>query len=915
MRREDGKLFESIRRWLGAIPASTGMTPPGRRRAAGGKMCPIKPPLFELLECRLLPDAELTGMQFIPSQETTAPEQVIQVPQSPTGIQARNGTELFDISPALFVENQGQWSDPSIRYVHDGNRVDVAVTGSGMVFQVAPTQPAPEDGGQRAEDRGQNAVPSSTLRPAGTDVLRFGASFVGARQALPVGLERSSSEFNYFVGDQSLWRRDVPAYERVVYEGLYDGVDLHVHGLGSHLKYEFQVAPGADWSQISIRYDGIGGLSLAGDGTLVLDLGGDWGTLVDDRPYIYQVIDGQCVSIAGGFRLLDNRTCAFDLPGWYDPTRELVIDPNLVWSSYLGGSGGDWGYDIALDSGGNVYITGQTQSSDLSIGDSGTTYQGVSDAFVAKFSPAGACLWSTYLGGSGDDRANGIALDSGGNVCVVGQTESAYWTSNGFDTTHNGAADAFAAKLSPAGNVLWSTYVGGSDGDWGYGLAVDSSDNIYVTGQTWSSDWVIGGSDMEYNGPSDGFVAKLSAAGACLWSTYVGGGDRDWGYGVAADSSDNVYVTGVTLSPGWTNGGFDTDPDGGLDAFVAKLSVAGGSLWSTYLGGSSDDYGRDIAIDSSDNVYVTGTTESSGWPNEVLGATYHGDSDAFVAKLSSAGASLWSTYVGAAAGEWGYGITADSSGNVYVTGTTESPGWTTGGFDTTYHGGDSDAFVAKLGPGGGSLWSSYLGGSNGDSGYGIAVDSWGCVYATGQTQSFDGTKGGFDTVYGGSGDAFLVKIMPGTLAPVYRFWKASDNTHFFTIKESEKQKLIDNYSDVYTYERVAYYAYVKDQPPEGTLPVYRFWKAADNTHFYTIKESEKQKLIDSYSDIYTYEGPAFYAYATDQHPIDTLPVYRFWKAADNTHFFTMKESEKQKLIDQYFLVYTYERAVWYAYAV
>jgi hypothetical protein len=152
-------------------------------------------------------------------------------------------------------------------------------------------------------------------------------------------------------------------------------------------------------------------------------------------------------------------------------------------------------------------------------------------------------------------------------------------------------------------------------------------------------------------------------------------------------------------------------------------------------------------------------------------------------------------------------------------------------------------------------------------------------------------------------------------SPLYRFWKPSDNTHFYTIKESEKDKLINNYSDVYTYEGVAYYAYVKDQPPAGTLPVYRFWKPSDNTHFYTIKESEKQKLIDNYSHVYTYEGPAFYAYGTGQHPIDTLPVYRFWKPLGNTHFFTIKENEKDKLILLYSDVFTFEGVAWYAYAV
>ncbi len=862
-------------------------------------------------------DAGLAGVQTIPSPEITAPEQVIQVPETPAGTQAGDATQLFEVSPALFVENQGQWSDPSVRYVHDGNRLDVAVTGRGLTFQIAQTRDAATTEGQNT---GGPYLPS-LLGPAETDVLRFSASFVGASQVLPVGLERSQSEFNYFVGDPSLWRQGVPAYERVAYEGLYDGVDLYVQGLGSHLKYEFHVAPGADWSQISIRYDGIGGLSLAGDGAMLLDLGGNWGTLVDDRPSIYQVVDGQRVGVAGSFRLLDNRTYAFDLTGSYDPTRELVIDPNLVWGTYLGGGGGDWGYGVALDSDGNVYVTGRTESSNWTIGDLGTAYQGLSDAFVAKFSATGACLWSTYLGGEEGDWGLGTVVDSGGNVYVTGVTESKDWTSNGFDTSYNGASDAFVVKLSPTGSVLWSTYVGGTDRDWGYGVAVDSSDNLYVTGQTWSPDWTLGGFDTTYNGPSDGFVAKISPAGADLWSTYIGGSDLDWGHDIGVDASDNIYVTGATLSPAWATGGFDTDYGGASDAFVAKLSPAGGDeglLWSTYLGGSQEDWAYGIAVDASGNVYVAGATLSAGWTIGDLGTTFQGVSDAFVAKLSSAGAGLWSTYLGGPTGDWGDSVAVDATGNVYVTGTTELSAWTTGGFDTTYNddGSFSDAFVAKLSPAGAGLWSSYLGGSARDEGHGIAVDPTGYLYVTGYTQSSAWPSGGFDTSYnddGSGGDAFLVKISFGALVPVYRFWKPSDNTHFYTTKESEKQKLIDNYPDIYTYERPAFYAYGIGEHPADTLPVYRFWKPSDNTHFYTIKESEKQKLIGSFSAIYTYEGPAFYAYGINLHPISTLPVYRFWKPQGNTHFFTIKESEKDKLINQFSDIFTFENAVWYAF--
>jgi hypothetical protein len=453
--------------------------------------------------------------------------------------------------------------------------------------------------------------------------------------------------------------------------------------------------------------------------------------------------------------------------------------------------------------------------------------------------------------------------------------------------------------------------VGGSGGDWGYGVAVDGSNNLYVTGQTESAGWALGGFDMDYNGASDAFVAKLSSAGACLWSTYLGGSGWDWGYGLAVDSSGNAYVTGTTESPAWTIGGFDTDHNGVSDAFVAKLSPAGASLWSTYLGGSSDDYGRDIAVDASDNVYVTGETQSSGWPNQVLDTTYHGDSDAFVAKLSSAGASLWSTYLGGAAGDWGYGVAADSSGNVYVTGTTESAGWTNGGFDTTYDGA-SDAFVVKLSPAGASLWSSYLGGSGAEAGYGIAVDSSGYIYATGQTQSSDWARGGFDTTYGGGGDAFLVKITFGALVPVYRFWSKATDRHFYTIRETEKDKLINNYSHIWTYEGAAYRAFADSSQP-GVAPIYRFWSDTANAHFYTIKEAEKNKLISNYSSLWTFEGVAFYAYADGFQPAGAYPVYRFWSGTLGFHFYTMRETEKAKLISRYSSLWAYEGPAWYAY--
>ncbi|MCY2991620.1 MAG: FG-GAP-like repeat-containing protein [Planctomycetota bacterium] len=381
-----------------------------------------------------------------------------------------------------------------------------------------------------------------------------------------------------------------------------------------------------------------------------------------------------------------------------------------------------------------------------------TSYNGGGDAFVAKLSPSGGHLWSTYLGGDWNDDGYGIAVDSAGNVLVTGVTGSTGWISGGFDTSYNGGtlhyADAFVAKLSPSGGHLWSTYLGGTDWDGGRGIAVDSAGNVLVTGYTLSAGWTSGGFDTSFNGFQDAFVAKLSPSGGHLWSTYLGGdlSYYGYGYGIAVDSAGSVLV----------GGSFN---DGYVDVCVVKLSSSGSRLWSTNLSGTDWKEVHGIAVDSAGTVLVTGYTLSAGWTSGGFDTSYNGgDWDAFVAKLSPSGGHLWSTYLGGTSFDSGEGIAVDSAGNILVTGMTRSASWTSGGFDTSYNG-VQDAFVAKLSPSGGHLWSTYLGGTDGNAGCGIAVDSAGNVLVTGDTGSAGWTSGGFDTSYnGGDWDAFVAKI-------------------------------------------------------------------------------------------------------------------------------------------------------------
>jgi hypothetical protein len=803
------------------------------------------------------------------------------------------------------------------------------------------------------------------------------------------------------------------------------------------------------------------------------------------------------------------------------------------------------GNGIAVDSSGNAYVTGFTESSGWTSGGFNPVYNGgPKDAFVVKLSSSGAHVWSTYLGGGGSDVGYGIAVSSSGNVYVTGNTNSSGWTSGGFDTTYNGgygSGDAFVVKLSSSGAHLWSTYLGGVNDESGYGIAVDVAGNAWVTGSTYSPDWTSGGFDTTYNeGSSDAFAARLRSGGALLWSTYVGGSDSDSGYGIAVDASGHAYATGTTASSGWTSGGFDPTFNGGSsDAFVVRIddpdttpptidgfsvsptsvelggtftisytvSDSGGlglnrvELWRTDNFGSwpaqavatnsvtgAEDgpasgnfldappadgnwwYGLHV-YDTAGNLttetspiqvvvnpatppspnpstweiapYATGTTSirmvatlatdpsgveyyfreisdnpgatDSGWqdsneyvdtglvpdttytyqvmtrdrsinhnetqPSDPASATTDADttppvissftvfptvvtlggSFTFTYTVSDDGGSglnsveLWRTddvnawpsqpvatnsasgngpvtgYISdypPSAGDWCYGIYAvDTAGNrtavtepIYVVvnppdTAPPSPNpstWATAPHGTGPHSISMAATVATD-PSGVQYYFREMSGNPGttDSGWqdsNVYEDtglSPGMLYIY-EVKTRDKSANYNESAYSASASA-------ATASPVYRFWKQSDNTHFYTIKESERLKLINNYSNVYTYEGVAYYAYVKDLPPAGTLSVYRFWKASDNTHFYTIDESERQKLVDNYSSTYTFEGVAYYAFMAGQQPTGTLPVYRFWKASDNTHFYTIDASERDKLIYQFSSVYTYENVVWYAY--
>src|SRR5215831_16182450 len=458
--------------------------------------------------------------------------------------------------------------------------------------------------------------------------------FLGANPDVkPVGLESAPAVVSYFKGPREQWKTGLPTYASVVYSDLWPGIDLVYSGNAGRLKYTFLVKPGADPKKIKLAYRGASDVRLSEAGRLEVTT--PVGGFSDDKPYVYQEVDGRQVEVAAAYALeptaaSDSHSYSFRI-GAYDTSLPLVLDPAvLLYAGYIGGSGEDRGLGIAVDSGGNAYVTGYTTSTEatfpVSVGPDLTFNGGGTDAFVAKVNASGTALvYASYIGGRAGDAGWGIAVDGAGNAYVTGQTSSSETTfpvTVGPRLTYSGGnSDAFVAKVNAAGTALaYAGYIGGNRDEIGWGIAVDGAGNAYVTGQTQSGEAtfpVTVGPGLTYGGGSfDAFVAKVNAAGTALvYAGYISGSGDDFGYGIAVDGASNAYVTGYTTS---TEASFpvtvgpDLTYNGGWDAFVAKVNPAGSALvYAGYIGGSGLDVGRGIAVDNTGNAYVSGYTNST----------------------------------------------------------------------------------------------------------------------------------------------------------------------------------------------------------------------------------------------------------------------------------------------------------------
>ncbi len=677
----------------------------------------------------------------------------------------------FSSMPLSFTENQGQWPD-SILYRASAGGATMWFTPTSVYYQFTrPILKQSDKTGALSAD--EHLYSKFKAEPDSIEITMIRAEFVGAELSTATeGIGLMDYKCNYFIGNQpDKWRTDVSNYESIVYRDVYSGIDLKYYGNGRQMEYDFIVSPGADYSKIRIRYYGAESLTLGENGELIIKVAN--GEIIEQPPVVYQIVEGRKVNIDCNYLISGDNTFSFRVDDSYNPAHELVIDPILVYSTYLGGSGSDPVSGIAVDSSGAAYVAGHTSSVDFPILN---PYQEIyignfQDAFVTKLSSNGnSLIYSTYLGGNGNDIAKGIALDAAGAVYVAGYTFSPdFPTLNPYQSIHGGRDDVFVFKLNNAGNnLLYSTYLGGSDADFGYAITVDATGKAYVTGQTISNDFPM---QNPYQGTlnvdgRDAFVTKFNSDGSSLvYSTYLGGNDTDIAQGIAVDAAGAAYVTGRTKSTdfptqnpyqGTYNGGFS-------DAFVTKLSSSGNNLvYSTYLGGSDFDIGVGIAVDTDGMAYVTGIARSTNFPtlNPYQG-TNLGQDDIFVTKLSSEGSNLvYSTYLGGSSSDNVFDIGLDAAGSAIVVGKTHSTD-----FPILYqlqtNQLESDGFVTKFSPVGNNLtFSTYLGGSTYDLVTSIKVVADGAAYVTGFTQSTDFiTLGPFQgTNLGGNSDGFVTKI-------------------------------------------------------------------------------------------------------------------------------------------------------------
>lgn len=677
-----------------------------------------------------------------------------------------------------FTENKGQVSGddgvlhPEVKYTVDLGNICLFIMNHGISYQFTKIH-YPE--GYPELSRKKELRNTETLKELekqiSVETYRMNMMLEGANVSANISTENQTPDyFNY----HNMNVYNVRSYGKITYHDIYPGIDWVLYTKNGELKYDFILKPGADPSLIKLKFTDHEGLSLNPDGSFSLK--NRMGSIGEKAPKSFQ--DGK--EIKTRF-VLNKNSISFQLAS-YHKSQALTIDPSLVWASYYGDASYNGGSGIATDASGNVYLCGRTSpSTGLAASGYQNTYGGGNyDAFLVKFNSSGSRVWATYFGGAGIDEASQCAVDPFGDVYIAGDTRSATGiASGGHQNSLSGSGDAYLAKFNGSGQMIWSTYYGGTGYEFAQCCSVDATGNVCMSGITGSSNGIAAGSGFQtiYGGMDDLFVVKFDKNGVRQWGTYFGGPNEEIsGHSCILDASGNIYFTGYTQSlTGIASGGFQNTHGGAqYDAFLVKLDNNGSLQWSTYYGGPADDFGISCAVDNSGNVCLAGVSQSasniafSGYQNTYGG----GPSDAFLAKFNSNGTRLWSTYCGGARMDDARYCAVDALNNIYVLGATNSyDGIGLNGFRNTFNGGNNyDAFVIKINNAGTLQWGTYYGGSGSEYPATCAIDDAQKLYISGETDSnTDIAFNGFqNTNAGGNQDAFLAKIctedIPATTA-------------------------------------------------------------------------------------------------------------------------------------------------------
>ena len=683
----------------------------------------------------------------------------------------------------VFIENKGQITDQYANTRTDidfklkaDNGLSIFIGKGALYYQWSKKDP---------KFYIQNSVPGFADSQVRTETYRIDVELLAANNGAEcVAEEEQSYTEHYYTAPFSPARGGcVHSYKRIIYKNIYPNIDWVIYinkvseagMMTEDLEYDFVLHPGAKIGDIQIRYNGAQQLIQLADGSISAVC--PMGSISEKAPNTYTQ-DGH-EALASKFLLKDN-VLSFTVDSRkVDGGTSIVIDPSLHWATYYGGSGEDNISRIACDANGGIYVCGTSTSGSniATLGAYQGSYMGGNDAYIAKFSTAGSLIWATYYGGSGQDGAAAVACDAWGYLYVAGGTQSSsnIASPGAYQGIFGGFADAFIAKFDSSGSLLWASYFGGDTLDSGYGVCTDALGNVYICGRTQSSSQIagIGAQQAVFGGVDDAFLAKFSGSGSLLWATYYGGSGSDKGNNIACDAQGNVYMTGPTNSNNniitplaWQTTFF------GYDAFLVKFNSAGNRLWATYYGGNGNDEASGICTDASGNIYISGLTTSS---NNIAGSTAwqsspNGIMNCFLARFDKAGQRQWGTYYGgnSAYSDFEFvGIAVHGTGHIYVAlRAAHSSGVASSNAYQSSLAGTENADLAEFDANGQRTWGSYFGTGGTVRSTDVAIDATGYINLCGQVFGPAGsiyTQNAHQAGSGGADDGFLAQFFIDTL--------------------------------------------------------------------------------------------------------------------------------------------------------